>query len=76
MKPHPATQAENGGLRGRDKQQDSSRDQKGDHGVVKNERGEDQPKDKARARQNPGLGAQKEAALREPQSPGEPAGGE
>jgi hypothetical protein len=46
------------------------------HGVVRDQRGQDQPKDKARARQTPGLKEQKDAAQSEPQSPGEPAGGE
>jgi hypothetical protein len=46
-----------------------------DQGIVQDERGPDQPKDKERA-QKPGLKEQKEAAERQPESPGEPAGGE
>jgi len=45
-------------------------------GIVRDERGQDQPKDKARAQQTAGLKAQKEAAQTQPPSPGEPAGGE
>lgn len=45
-------------------------------GIVRDERGQDQPKDKARAQQSAGLKAQKEAAQTQPPSPGEPAGGE
>ena len=48
----------------------------GGQGVVKDERGQDQPKDKARAQQVAGLKAQKEAAQTQPPAPGEPAGGE
>jgi len=46
-----------------------------DQGIVQDERGQDQPKDKKRAQQ-PGLKEQREAAEREPESPGEPAKGE
>ena len=52
MKPHPATQAKSGGLRGADKQQDRLRDQSTHQGVVQDERGQDQPKDKERAQQD------------------------
>jgi hypothetical protein len=45
-------------------------------GIVRDDRGQDQPKDKARAQQTAGLKSQKEAAETQPQSPGEPAGGE
>lgn len=45
-------------------------------GIVRNERGEDQPKDKERAQRDSGLKSQKEAAQSQTQSPGEPAGGE
>jgi hypothetical protein len=55
-----------------DKQQARSRD----HGIVRTPRGEDQPKDKERAQRVAGLRAQKEAAERRPQSPGQPARGE
>ena len=43
---------------------------------MQNERGEDQPRDKERAQRDAGLKSQKEAAQSQPQSPGEPAGGE
>lgn len=43
-----------------------------DHGIVRDQRGQEQPKDKERAQQA-GLREQREAAEREPQSPGEPA---
>ena len=45
-------------------------------GIVCDERGQDQPKDKARAQQRAGLKSQKEAAETQPPSPGEPASGE
>ena len=45
-----------------------------EHGVVQDEGGQDQPKDKERA-QKPGLKEQREAAEQQPQSPGEPAEG-
>jgi hypothetical protein len=41
-----------------------------DQGIVKDQRGQEQPKDKERAQ---GLKEQREAVEREPQSPGEPA---
>jgi hypothetical protein len=55
-----------------------------DQGIVKDGRGQDQPKDKKRAQQSglkkraqqPGLKEQREAAENQPQSPGEPAKGE
>ena len=47
-----------------------------DQGLVRDERGQEQPKDKARAQQTAGLKSQKEAAQTQPPSPGEPAGGE
>jgi hypothetical protein len=47
-----------------------------DQGIVKDERGQEQPKDKKRAQQPPGFKEQEEAAKRQPQSPGEPGGGE
>jgi hypothetical protein len=46
-----------------------------DHGVVQDECGQDQPKDKHEA-QKPGVKEQKEAAEQQVESPGEPAGGE
>jgi hypothetical protein len=46
-----------------------------DNGIVQDEKGQDQPKDKERAQQ-PGVKEQKDAAKSTPQSPGEPAGGE
>jgi hypothetical protein len=48
---------------------------KQDHGIIQDERGQDQPKDKETA-QKAGLKEQQEAARQQPQSPGEPAGGE
>ena len=45
-------------------------------GIVRDQRGQDQPKDKERAQLTPGQKAQKDAAESQPQSPGEPAGGE
>lgn len=45
------------------------------HGIVEDEKGQEQPADKKRAQQA-GLKEQKEAAKTQPQSPGEPAGGE
>ena len=45
-------------------------------GIVRNQRGEDQPNDKERAQRDAGLKSQKEAAQTQTQSPGEPAGGE
>ncbi len=45
------------------------------HGIVKDGLGQDQPEDKKRAQQS-GLKEQKDAAKQQPQSPGEPAGGE
>jgi hypothetical protein len=45
-------------------------------GIARDHRGEDQPMDKERAQRDAGLTAQKEAAQTQPQSPGEPAGGE
>ncbi|WP_157100191.1 hypothetical protein [Rhodoplanes sp. Z2-YC6860] len=44
-------------------------------GIVQDERGQDQSKDKKRAQQS-GLKEQQEAAQQQPESPGEPAGGE
>lgn len=46
-----------------------------DHGIVQDERGRDQPKDKNQA-QKLGVKEQKEAAERQVKSPREPAGGE
>jgi hypothetical protein len=76
MNSNPATRLGGDGLRGRDKQQGALRDEDTGQDVVRNDRGEDQPKDKERAQQHPGLREQKDAALNRPQSPGEPAGGE
>jgi hypothetical protein len=52
-------------------------------GIARNERGEEQPTDKARAqqvhkgaRESEGEKAQRDAAERQPMSPGEPAGHE
>jgi hypothetical protein len=46
-----------------------------DHGVVQDERGQDQPKDNKNA-QKLGIKEQKEAAKQRVESPGQPAGGE
>jgi hypothetical protein len=72
------------GLRGRDKQQESLKGQDKGQGIVRDQRGQEQPVDKRRAQQNSraqpnaGLRAQKEAAQGEDNvpSPGEPARGE
>jgi hypothetical protein len=54
----------------------------GSQAIARNERGEEQPTDKARAQQahkqetSEGEKAQREAAERQPPSPGEPAGHE
>jgi len=76
MNDKPVPRPGGDGLRGRDKQQDALRDEDTGQGVVRNDRGEDQPKDKERAQQHSGLREQKDAALSQSQSPGEPAGGE
>jgi hypothetical protein len=57
-------------------EQDKGASGRSGQGVVRNERGEDQPKDKERAQRDSGLKSQKEAAQNQPLSPGEPAGGE
>ena len=46
------------------------------HGVHRDLRGEDQPADKSRAQDAPGERAQRDAALEQPRSPGQPARGE
>ena len=48
------------------------------HGIVQDERGQDQPTDKGRAQQRTTTGreAQRDAAKNAPMGPGEPAGGE
>lgn len=56
-------------------QDKGTRDRNG-QGIVRNERGEDQPKDKQRAQRDSGLKSQKDAAQSQPLSLGEPAGGE
>jgi hypothetical protein len=76
MNPKPAVQSKSGGLRGHDKQEGALRDQNSGQGVVRDERGQDQPKDKERAQRTAGQQAQKDAAIRQPPSAGEPAGGE
>jgi hypothetical protein len=45
------------------------------HGIVQDERGQDQPEDKKRAQQS-GVQEQRESVKREPRSPGEPVAGE
>ena len=47
---------------------------KKDEGICKDQRGQEQPKDKERAQD--GLKEQQEAVENQPQSPGEPTGGE
>ena len=71
-----ATHRQPGGVRGRDKQQDSLRDDANEQGVVRDQRGQDQPKDRERAQRTAGQQAQKASAQSQPQSPGQPAGGE
>jgi hypothetical protein len=46
-----------------------------DHGIIQDERGQDQPKDKETA-QKAGLKEQQDAAKQQQESPDEPAGGE
>jgi hypothetical protein len=60
-----------GGLRGRDKRQPDLRHQDGGSGAVTDDRVR-----KKRTKQNAGQQAQKDAAVSQPPSPGEPAGGE
>jgi hypothetical protein len=76
MAQNSGTHQRNGGLRGHDKQQGDLTDQPDRQGIVRNERGEDQPKDKERAQRTSGLKEQKDVAQTQPQSPGQPAGGE
>jgi hypothetical protein len=47
-----------------------------DQGITRDQRGQDQPKDKERARQTSGRKAQQDAAETQPPFPGQPAGGE
>jgi hypothetical protein len=47
-----------------------------EQGIVRDERGQDQPKDKERAQHSSSQKAQKESAESQPQSPGQPAQGE
>jgi hypothetical protein len=58
-----------------DKQSDLTKHDLG-QGVARDERGQDQQTDRQRAQQPSGLKAQKDAAQTQPQSPGQPAGGE
>ena len=65
------------GRRGGDKQQEKLRHQDKGQGVVRDDRGQEQPAGKRRAQQNAGLRAQKESAAdKDIPSPGEPARGE
>jgi hypothetical protein len=59
-----------------DKRQADLTKQDRGQGVARDERGQDQPADRQRAQQTSGLKAQKDAAQTQPQSPGQPAGGE
>jgi hypothetical protein len=70
-----ATHHRKGGLRGPDKAQDALTDAHSGQGVVRDDRGQEQPKDRDAARRA-GQSAQKDAAKTQPQSPGQPAGGE
>jgi hypothetical protein len=65
-----------GGLRGNDKQQSDLTEQPSGQGIVRDQRGQEQPSDKERAQRTSGLKAQKDAALSQPPFPGQPAGGE
>ncbi len=76
MAQNSGTHERNGGLRGKDKQQGDLQDQPGGQGIVRDQRGQDQPTDKDRAQRTSGLQSQKDAAQTQPQSPGQPAGGE
>jgi hypothetical protein len=69
-RPGPSAVSEQG------KQQRGSAGQSGGQGLVRDERGQDQPADKERAQRTSGLKAQKDAAETQQQSPGQPAGGE
>jgi hypothetical protein len=76
MAQNSATHERKGGLRGHDKQQGDLTDQTGGRGIVRDQRGQDQPKDRERAQRNPGQKAQQDAAQTQPQSPDQPARGE
>ena len=76
MAQNSGTHQRNEGRGGRDKQQGDLTGQSGGQGIVRDERGEDQPTDKERAQRTSGLKEQKDAAQTPPQSPGQPAGGE
>lgn len=64
------------GLRGDDKQQGDLTDQTSGQGIVRDQRGQDQPKDTDRAQRSSGQKAQQDAAKTQPLFPGQPAGGE
>jgi hypothetical protein len=57
---------------------DNQKPQRGqpDQGVVRDERGEDEPKNRERAQRSSGLKSQQDAAQTQPPSPGQPAHGE
>ena len=76
MAQNSETHRDVGRLRGHDKQQGDLTDQPGGQGTVRDQRGQDQPKDKERAQRTSGLKEQKDAAQQQPESPGQPAGGE
>jgi hypothetical protein len=76
MAQNSGTHRRDGGLRGHDKQQGDLTDQPGGQGIVRDQRGEDQPKDKELAQRPSGQKEEKDAAQTQPQSPGQPAGGE
>ena len=54
MAQNSGTHERKGGLRGHDKQQGDLTDQTGGQGIVRDQRGQDQPKDKERAQRTPG----------------------
>jgi hypothetical protein len=76
MAQNSGTHQRGGGLRGHDKQQGDLTDQADGQGIVRDQRGQDQPNDKDRAQRTPGQKAQQDAAQTQPQSPGQPARGE
>jgi hypothetical protein len=76
MADNPATERDGGRAGHEQQEQDRSGQSGGGQGIVRDQRGEDQPQDKERAQRTSGLKAQKDAAQTQPQSPGQPAGGE
>lgn len=64
------------GLRGRDKQQDDLQNHNSGQAITRDQRGQEQPADRERARRASGRKMQEDAGQSQPQSPGQPAGGE